>query len=268
MKVLAVAVVALAMLSGCGDDPPTDVPDVVDERLDVAIDVLEDVGLEGEAIGGGTFGIVQEDNWYVCEQRPAAGQQAGPRPVKLVVERACPATTSGGDAKDAEPSSTPSESTVVAGETPASPPEETYVYQGPKYEIVVIDPDVSNAHLKQYWVLTKKFDYSTDAFKDRVKLVIADIARKEKTDRLIVQVVSHRHVALAESATTYEDFIAEHGEKYAIKTIPQIEKKHWVAWYTGGFDPETGQPSDAPSAFVLDWLAEEIQGSENWKPEF
>ena len=269
MKVLAATVEALALLNGCGDDAPIDIPDVVGERLDVAIEELQDVGLEGEAIGGGVFGIVEESNWHVCEQRPAAGQSAeAPDSVKLVVERECRGATSSGDDEEAELSGRSTESTVAASEQAAPPSQESYVYKGPKYEVVVVDEDVTNARLKQYWVLTKKFDYSTDAFKDQVKLVIEDIARKEKTAKLIVEVVSHRHVALAEAASTYEDFEAARGTDYVAKKIPQIERTHWVASYTGGFNPNTAQPSDKPSAFVLYWLAEEIEGIEKWKPGF
>lgn len=92
MRTIVVGLMAsIVLVSACGGDPPSQVPNVVGERLDVGIAVLEDVGLEGEAIGGGTFGIVEEDNWYICEQRPAAGQPPDlPRPVKLIVERVCP----------------------------------------------------------------------------------------------------------------------------------------------------------------------------------
>jgi beta-lactam-binding protein with PASTA domain len=102
----AFATLAL-MPAGCGGaDGP--VPDVVGERLDVAQGELEDQGFEVEALGGGTFGIVDESNWTVCETRPAAGA-SGTSDVKVIVDRRCDTTgggsTAGGaDDEAAEPS--------------------------------------------------------------------------------------------------------------------------------------------------------------------
>ena len=49
---------------------------------------MSDAGYDTEALGGGTFGIVDESNWTVCETRPAAGTTGGGT-VKLVVDRTC-----------------------------------------------------------------------------------------------------------------------------------------------------------------------------------
>ena len=68
----------------------TTVPQVAGERLDVAIDTVEDAGLDHETIGGGVFGVIRESAWIVCEQRPEARSSTeGIDSVTLIVERAC-----------------------------------------------------------------------------------------------------------------------------------------------------------------------------------
>jgi hypothetical protein len=82
--------IALSLLAAsCGGSDPHSVPNVTGQRLDLAVDQLEDDGLEYELLGGGTFGVVVKSNWYVCEQRPAGGSRASS--VDLVVARSCPA---------------------------------------------------------------------------------------------------------------------------------------------------------------------------------
>jgi beta-lactam-binding protein with PASTA domain len=72
---------------GCGGaDGP--VPDVTGKRLDVAKSELKDAGFDTEEIGGGTFGIVAESNWTVCETEPGPGESGGGK-VKLIVDREC-----------------------------------------------------------------------------------------------------------------------------------------------------------------------------------
>ena len=64
-------------------------PDVVGKRLDVALSDVERAGFsdEVEVLGGGFFGVVDESNWKVCEQSPAAGELvSAPR---LTVDRTC-----------------------------------------------------------------------------------------------------------------------------------------------------------------------------------
>jgi PASTA domain-containing protein len=68
--------------SGSGSEK---VPDLVGERLDVAEDELDSLGIDYKEIGGGTFGIVVRSNWEVCETRPEAGARA--TTVRLIVER-------------------------------------------------------------------------------------------------------------------------------------------------------------------------------------
>lgn len=92
-------------------------PDLVGTRLDVALSDLEAFGVsEGdvEIVGGGTFGVVDEANWTVCEQRPEAGSTDLAN-FRLIVDRTCPQA-----AADvvADPSETPADATEeeVVGE--------------------------------------------------------------------------------------------------------------------------------------------------------
>jgi hypothetical protein len=66
------------------------VPDEIGERLDVAKDDVRSAGLLTRVIGGGTFGVVVESNWTVCETKPAPGSQVHKdTPVKLIIDRVC-----------------------------------------------------------------------------------------------------------------------------------------------------------------------------------
>jgi beta-lactam-binding protein with PASTA domain len=83
---LASAASVLA-LAGCGSSEPQVVPDVRNERLDIAEERLDSLGLGYEEIGGGTFGIVVRSEWQVCRQEPAPGKKASK--VRLIVDRYC-----------------------------------------------------------------------------------------------------------------------------------------------------------------------------------
>jgi beta-lactam-binding protein with PASTA domain len=74
--------------AGCGGGEPHRVPDVTGERLDVAQDRLDAIGLRYETVGGGALGVVVRSHWTVCSQEPKAGTVA--RAVHLVVDRSCP----------------------------------------------------------------------------------------------------------------------------------------------------------------------------------
>lgn len=84
---LASAVSVLA-LAGCGSSEPKTVPDLRHERLDVAEERLDGLGLEYEEVGGGAFGIIVRSEWEVCRQEPAPGKKA--TTVRLIVDRYCP----------------------------------------------------------------------------------------------------------------------------------------------------------------------------------
>lgn len=89
MRVKTFASVFLVLpLAGCGGGEPQAVPDVRGKRLDVAERRLDDLGLDYERVGGGTFGIVVRSNWRVCDQQPRPGTRA--TEVTLVVDRHCP----------------------------------------------------------------------------------------------------------------------------------------------------------------------------------
>jgi len=89
---LAAGFALVLVLAGCGEDaaPATVMPDVVDQQLDVALSDVKRAGFEGEVevLGGGTFGVVDESNWKVCEQLPAAGREVTDAP-RLTVDRSC-----------------------------------------------------------------------------------------------------------------------------------------------------------------------------------
>lgn len=149
MAVFAVRVAvgfAVLVAAGCasGESAPDAVmPAVVGEQLDVALSDIERAGFDDdvEVVGGGTFGVVVESNWQVCEQTPAAGEAlTAPR---LTVDRSCdevasettmaPATTGADDAgttTTAEPPETTPPTmfttTTQATETtaPAADPDE------------------------------------------------------------------------------------------------------------------------------------------------
>ena len=99
-------------LTACGSGDPSVMPDVTGTQLDVAKSDIERAGFGGdvEIVGGGLFGVVDDTNWLVCEQEPAAGEAiAKPR---LVVDR------EGGTAEEpSEPSAEPVE--------PVAPPVST-----------------------------------------------------------------------------------------------------------------------------------------------
>jgi beta-lactam-binding protein with PASTA domain len=87
-------VAALLALVGC-EKKEAAVPNVIGQRLDLAQSHMKDAGLKYEAIGGGTFGILDESNWTVCSTEPVAGQKSSDKAVKLIVDRVCSTSQSG-----------------------------------------------------------------------------------------------------------------------------------------------------------------------------
>jgi beta-lactam-binding protein with PASTA domain len=88
VKLYIAAAAMLLPLAGCGNSEPQSVPDVRYERLDVAEERLDRLGLGYEEIGGGAFGVVVRSEWTVCRQEPAPGKEAST--VRLIVDRSCP----------------------------------------------------------------------------------------------------------------------------------------------------------------------------------
>jgi hypothetical protein len=72
-------------------------PDVYGRTLDVALSDIKRAGVEDEVeiLGGGMLGVVDESNWEVCEQLPAAGEAVTVAP-RLSVERSCEESTASG----------------------------------------------------------------------------------------------------------------------------------------------------------------------------
>jgi hypothetical protein len=240
-------------------------PNVKGMKLDLAKSDIKSAGFDGdvEVLGGGAFGVIVESNWIVCDQQPGVGTAMKDAP-RLTVDRSC----GGGSSPSPTPTSSseptqPSSPEPSATETSAV----SYKYSGPKYEVVTVDSAAGMGVLDQYWVYTKKLNYSTDAYKAQLKLLIADVARAAGTDKLIVQIVTDKEIAEAEAISTYKDFVAVHGSDYAVNTIPKKEKTGWVASYTGGIDSDAGELSDSETAFVIDWFAAgDKPTSERWKP--
>ena len=162
-------------------------------------------------------------------------------------ELASPSTSPTSAAPAQAPTSAPTQAAV-----PTEEPAGVSTHSGLPYEIVSTDRDQSSAGLTQYWVFAEGLEASTTAGRDQIKAIVNDVARVEGSSSLFVEVVSDRDIALAESPSTFEAFIAERGSDYWQKTIPEIEKAGWVASYAGGFDYDTGEASD--SAFEITWL--------------
>jgi hypothetical protein len=90
-KLATIAALSLFSLAACGNDKQVAMPDVETQRLDVALSDISRAGYDSddvEIVGGGAFGVVDESNWSVCDQDPAAGDTIGRTP-RLIVERTC-----------------------------------------------------------------------------------------------------------------------------------------------------------------------------------
>ena len=100
-------------------------PDVESSRLDLGLSDLERAGFaedDVEVVGGGAFGIVDESNWQVCEQEPAAGEESPDGTARLVVDRTCD-----------EPEKAPTEEPSATAPTEAEPsPAEPETFTVPK----------------------------------------------------------------------------------------------------------------------------------------
>ena len=225
----------------------------------------------------------EEDGWELVSrsEMPMLRTQLGFRRVKpktpwLLLSGIAAVTVAGiailgimslGAGRD-EQAAAPVPATTVATSSQQVPekPAETYTYEGPDYEIVVVDGDVGPAALDQYWIYTAAIDGSTAGYKDQTKAIIQDIAHEVGTDKFIAHVVTDKEIALAEAISTYENFIDEYGDDYAINDIPKKEVTGWVAAYTGGFDYDTREASDADSAYETLWWPNGDMEIEEWRP--
>jgi len=138
---LALLATAVLVLSGCGDsaeDEAAIMPGVEGLTLNIARSDIERAGYEDELeiVGGGTFGVVDEANWVVCEQLPAEGEPIDAQP-RLVVDRQC---------DTGEPDESPSdEESVEEEETSDVEDIETTEPEGSDVEDEATDADGDNA---------------------------------------------------------------------------------------------------------------------------
>ena len=69
---LAVPLLIALGLAGCGGKAVITMPDVTGKKLDIAYDKIANAGFDDKdkvkIEGGGTFGVVFEGNWTVCER--------------------------------------------------------------------------------------------------------------------------------------------------------------------------------------------------------
>jgi len=119
---LAVALAILLGVTGCGSDTNAVMPDVTGKKLDAAKSAIENAGYEDDVKveGGGVFGVINESNWEVCTQSPAAGQTVSDAP-RLTVDRSC--DNDGEQSKTSESSKTSSdtsESDTAESSAPAA----------------------------------------------------------------------------------------------------------------------------------------------------
>lgn len=148
-----------------------------------------------------------------------------------------------------------------------NPEAEPYSYTGPDYETVAVDEDVVLGELDQHWVLADSLDASVGEFENQVKLIIADVAHEAGTANLSVSVVTDPEIAEYRSGVTGPGFVTEHGQDYVDQVVRPKEQAGYLAWYTGGFDPNISGLSDSDAAYEVLWLpASDSQYLENWKP--
>ena len=277
---LAVGFAIVVGFTGCGSDQDATatlvMPDVVGLQLDVALSDIKRAGFEDEVevLSDGVFGVVDESNWQVCEQLPAAGEAVTETP-RLTVDRSCPDSDRESAPVDSEPVVTEPVATEPApvDSAPAvtEPSEEvaveaSYAYEGPEYQVV--STDSTGIELDQFWVLTDKLDYSTDAYKDQVKAIIADIARDQGTASIIVEVVTDIEIARAESESLRVAFEAEVGADYVQNVVLPKEATDWIGSYRGGYDAALDELSESAEAFEVIWfVGGDSPEFETWKPE-
>jgi beta-lactam-binding protein with PASTA domain len=85
--ILLASLSLLVLASGCVQAKPHRVPDLRGDRLDFAEATLKARGLSYEIFGGGKLGVIDEENWWVCAQKPSPGRWV--EKVNLVVAKSC-----------------------------------------------------------------------------------------------------------------------------------------------------------------------------------
>lgn len=250
---VTVCLLALAV-AGCEPEEGVVMPDVVGIPLDQARTAIRDAGFTGRVSidGTGVFGAADESGWQVCYQMPAAGSQATIGTV-LEVDRSC----------DDEGEGLP----TTFEEASPPPPTLRVIYRGPDYEIAAIDGQAVSLDVDQYWVLTGELDYSTPDYQDQIKLLIADVILNAGNAQLVIQVVTDPEIIEAESTATSNYYMESMEPGYWEDVMVPKEASDWVAWYTGGFDYDTGELTYADGTYMVDWWPAGDIESELWKPE-
>jgi hypothetical protein len=191
---LAVAAAALVGFSGCGSATDPAMPDVTGKKLDIAKGAIEGVGVKDEVKvdGGGVFGVVDESNWEVCEQSPAAGEAVFGAP-RLTVDRSCH--------DDAKPAKTSEPNTTVSDPSEPAPTASS-------------NPDADRVltkdNSKELAALLKVSDYCDPSVGP---FAAANTGRTIEFDGSIVKVANH-----GDYDTRY-DFLLAPGDKGANSTI-------------------------------------------------
>lgn len=172
----------------------------------------------------------------------------------------------------------PSAAATASGATPSTEePQESetaeeaqkaapYTYAGPEYSTLWVDEDVVRGGADQHWVLVEGLDSDAGDFRDQVKLVISDVAHDQGTDILSVSVVTDQEIAAYESDLVGPEFVEENGQAYVDEVVRPAMETGYLAWYTGGFDPNTGELSDSDEAFEILWFPAGDDELETWRP--
>lgn len=128
---------------GKASEQQTVMPDVVGKRLDIALDEIKSAGFEDEVdvSSTGTFGVVDESNWTVCEQSPAAGKPVTSEP-KLAVDRSC--------VEEQDPSETTTTPAAPATTTPPVPAEVLTTANSPDLAAVLLEGNYCNDSIAQF----------------------------------------------------------------------------------------------------------------------
>lgn len=151
-----VPVLGLAGCNGSSEDPV--MPDVMGQRLDVALSDIEHAGFtdEVEVLGGGVFGVVDKSNWQVCDQSPAAGQAVTAAP-RLTVDRSC---GDGAPEQSESPTAAAGEPSGQASEEPEETHSEPPPTESEAEEILTVEDN------EDFAALLTLGDYCSDTIAD------------------------------------------------------------------------------------------------------
>lgn len=163
----------------------------------------------------------------------------------------------------------------------------------PQYEIRNTKHDVGVARNTEYYVLVDEVDLSNDNFKQEVKAIFTDLAKKEQSPDFGATIFSDSGVlAYYEGGLDYFNDLNETGLISGDGSVipPQNVQAAFQDWskemavksetallasYTGGFNLETGEVSQDDEAYSILWFGStnsqhptvgKYAGDEQWKP--